>query len=106
MSDIYEYRFKQEVSIPRVEETLLLAVLASEALHGRAQVQLEAEFSLNLDNSTCSVDVSTSVGRCIARIFTGFLTYEFGEAAFEVQRGPVAKTAHAETPARLAEVGR
>jgi len=32
------------------------------------------------------VDAATDVGRAIARIFTGFLTREFGEEAFKVER--------------------
>jgi hypothetical protein len=32
------------------------------------------------------VDAATDVGRAIARIFTGFLSREFGEEAFKVER--------------------
>ena len=37
-------------------------------------------------SDACVVDAATDVGRAIARIFTGFLTREFGEKAFKVER--------------------
>ena len=41
---------------------------------------------LDAGKRSCVVDAATDVGRAIARIFTGFLTREFGEEAFQVQR--------------------
>ena len=74
------YRFQD------VEESLLLAVLATESLHGRALIRLDASFCLDAGKRSCVVDAATEVGRAIARIFTGFLTREFGEEAFKVER--------------------
>ena len=84
--EIYRYNFNAKVPLRDVEESLLLAVLATESLHGRALVRLDASFRLDAKKRSCVVDAATDVGRAIARIFTGFLTREFGEEAFKVER--------------------
>ncbi len=84
--EIYRYSFSAGVSLRDVEESLLLAVLATESLHGRSLVRLDASFCLDEKKQSCVVDAGTEVGRYIARIFTGFLTREFGEEAFTVER--------------------
>ena len=60
--------------------------MATEALHGRSRVNLDAKFWLDEKQRVCEVDANDQVGRDIARIFTGFLTREFGEKAFTVER--------------------
>ena len=84
--DIYRYRFERDVPMKEARESLLLAVLATESLHGRSLVRLDASFCLEEKKRTCVVDAGTEVGRHIARIFTGFITREFGEEAFRVER--------------------
>jgi len=84
--ELYRYNFDSKVPIRDVEESLLLAVLATESLHGRSLVRLDASFCLDSHKRSCIVDAATEVGRAIARIFTGFLTREFGEEAFKVER--------------------
>lgn len=83
---IYRYTFDPDVPMRDVEETLMLAVLAGESLHGRAHVRLDAAFCLDAKKRCCIVDARSEVGRNIARIFTGFLTGEFGDAAYRVER--------------------
>ena len=84
--ELYRYNFDSEVPIRDVEESLLLAVLATECLHGRSLVRLDACFCLDSKKRSCVVDAATEVGRAITRIFTGFLSREFGEEAFRVKR--------------------
>ena len=84
--ELYRYNFNAKVPLQDVEESLLLAVLATESLHGRALIRLDASFCLDTGKRSCVVDAATEVGRAIARIFTGFLTREFGEEAFKVER--------------------
>ena len=86
INESYRYVFADSIPMHAVEETLLLSVLATEAIHGRSGVNLDAKFHLDLEKRRCSVDAGTEVGRDIARIFTGFLTREFGESAFKVER--------------------
>ncbi len=84
--ELYRYNFAETVPLRDVEESLLLAVLATECLHGRSLVRLDASFYLDNKKRSCVVDAATEVGRAIARIFTGFITREFGEKAFKVER--------------------
>jgi hypothetical protein len=81
-----KFVFRPGVSLENAEESLLLAVLAAEGIHGRSRVRLDATFRLRRDKRTCIVDVGTQVGRHIAQIFTGFLAREFGEQAYRVRR--------------------
>lgn len=100
--DIYKYEFSVDIPLREVEQSLALSVLTTESLHGRSRVRLDASFCLDRERRACIVDAGTEVGRDIARIFTGFLTREFGEDAFKVKRlagdlpeKPVAKTRQA-----------
>jgi hypothetical protein len=93
--DIYRYNFSDDVPFRDVEESLLLAVLATESLHGRSLVRLDASFCLDEKKRAYVVDAGTEVGRHIARIFTGFLTREFGEEAFKGERVDETQAPHA-----------
>ncbi len=78
----YCYRFASELALNEVEDSLLLAAMATEGLHGRSRVRLEARFVLDRNRRECSIEAGTEVGRDLARIFTGLLTQQFGEQAF------------------------
>ncbi len=82
----YHYTIDEAVPIKEVELSLMLAVLATECIHGHSQVRLDASFSLDPKNRSCRIDATSEVGQTIARIFTGFLTKEFGEQSFNVAR--------------------
>ena len=84
--ELYRYNFGSTVPFQDIEESLLLAVLATECLHGRALVRLNASFWLDPMKRSCVVNAATEVGQAIARIFTGFLIREFGEKDFKVRR--------------------
>ena len=84
--ELYRYNFDSKIPFGEVEESLLLAVLAAEGIHGRTQVKLDASFSLDRTKRSCVIDAATEVGRSIVRIFTGFVSHEFGEEAFKVER--------------------
>ena len=83
---VYRYSFKRHLSMDDVQDSLTLAVLGAEQLHGRAKIRLDASFRLDRQRRSCTVNASTQVGEDIARMFAGFLTREFGERAFEVRR--------------------
>ena len=84
--EIYKYEFPPDLSIQEVERSLALSVLTTESLHGRSQVRMDASFFVDTEKHACVIDADTEVGRDIARIFTGYLTREFGENAFRVKR--------------------
>jgi len=81
---VYRYTFKRHVDIDDVQDSLTLAVLSAEELHGRAQTRLDASFHLDRQRRTCTIDASTPVGQDVAKLFTGYLAREFGENAFRV----------------------
>lgn len=83
---IYRYRFSDAVEMLEITDTLLLAVTAAEALHGRAQVNLDSDFELNEEKRTCHIDASSDVGRDIARVFVEYLSHEIGEDKFTVEQ--------------------
>lgn len=82
----YRFTFEYRVSMDAVRESLLLAAMAAESLHGRSGVHLDATFHMDEETRTCVIDAGTEVGRDIARIFTGYLSREFGEGAYRVER--------------------
>lgn len=83
---VYRYGFQPQVPLEEVEASLLLALLATESLHGEAQVRLDAAHYLDVDQRACVIDAGTPVGRDLNRLFVGFLRREFGEDAFTVER--------------------
>ena len=84
--DIVRYTFSRSVKMREAEETLLLAVLAVESLFGESTVRLDASYSIDSSRRACVIDASTEIGRAICRVFTGFVSREFGSDAFEIHR--------------------
>lgn len=80
------YSFNGSVPASEIENSLLLAVLAAEGLHGQSRVRLEATYCFDAEKHACVIDISSDVGRDICRVFTGFAIREFGETAFTVRR--------------------
>lgn len=86
IKEVCRYTFGLKVPMRDVEESVLLAMLAAEGLHGSPRVRMEADYLVDAKKRACVVDITTDVGRDIARILTSFLAREFGENAFEVKR--------------------
>ena len=86
MRRVCRFEFGQSVPMEEVEDTLLLAILAAEGVHGQARVRLDAGYHVAEDAHACVVDTSTPVGETVAQVFTGYLIREFGEDAFLVER--------------------
>lgn len=83
---VYRYAIPPGLPLEEIEGALLLAVLATESLHGKTQVRLDAFHLLDPDTQTCVIDASTPVGRDLNRLFAGFLRREFGADALTVER--------------------
>ena len=81
-----ELRRVLELDPEHAEASLLLAVMATESLHGEAQTRLDAGHFLDPIKRACVIDAGTPVGRDLNRLFTGFLSREFGADAFVVER--------------------
>ena len=84
--ELYRYNFNAIVPLEDIEASLLLAILATESLHGEAQVRLDAAHFFDSDRRACVIDAGTAVGRDLNRLFAGFVTREFGADVFEVER--------------------
>ncbi len=85
-TEIYRYDFEEVVPTEEIEASLLLAVWSCEALHGEAQVRLDAAHFLDVAERQCVIDANTPVGRDLNKLFVGFLRREFGEDIFQVNR--------------------
>lgn len=82
---VYRYRFSPDIGLDRAEEILVMAVYAAEGVHGAARVRLEAGYLLDRKARTCVLEASTAVGETVARVFTNYLSREFGEDSFEIE---------------------
>jgi hypothetical protein len=85
-SQVYRFKFNNQIPFESVEVTLLRAILAAEALHGETLVRLDAGHALDAAHHTCVIDASTRVGQNLNLLFTGFAGREFGQDAFQVRR--------------------
>ena len=83
---MYRYTFDDTIPIKEIHSSLTLAVLVAEIIFGRELIRLDAVYRLDIKKRSCVIDGGTTVGRTIARIFSGFLSREFGEEAFTVAR--------------------
>jgi len=89
MNAAYTYAFESDLDFEDARGTLLLARLATECLHGSAQVQLDASYQLNPTRRVCVVDAGTPVGRDLNRLLSGFLRTGLDQDAFRIERnGP------------------
>ncbi|WP_439630592.1 hypothetical protein [Gemmata sp.] len=82
----YRYTFDPGVPVGDLEETLLLAVIATESLHGESQTRLDLDQAFDAAARAAVVDASTDVGRDFNRLFVGFAAREFGRRSFQVER--------------------
>lgn len=83
---VFRYTFGQAVPMSEVEETLLLAVMVVESLHGATAVRLESSYVMDIGRRVCVIDASYEIGRSICRVFTGLLSREIGDHAYSVER--------------------
>ena len=84
MTEAYLYTFEKKVPLQEAVESLYLAIFASEGIHGRAQVLLEAGYAFDQRKRTLVVAAASEVGKTISRIFTALLSRQFGERSFSV----------------------
>ncbi len=83
-TDIYRYSFVPSVAFEDVQASLVLAIMATESLHGQTQVRLDAAHAVDVSKRSCVIDASTPVGRDLNRLFLGFASREFGPDAFQL----------------------
>lgn len=81
---VYRYDFEPECPMDEIEATLVLAIKATECLHGEERARLEIAHYLSRERMKCVIDASTQVGRHLNLLFSGFVRREFGPDAFSV----------------------
>ncbi|QDU23754.1 hypothetical protein [Urbifossiella limnaea] len=95
----YRYTFDPAVPADELGDTLVLAVIAAEALHGESQTRLDAGHAVGDGGRVVVIDAGTAVGRDLNRLFVGFATREFGPDSFRVERAEPAPAARPEPAA-------
>ncbi len=102
---IYRYRFARKVPARDIEETLMLALMAVESMHGRARLRMDGRYRFDKEAHSCEIDASTKVGVELAEIFTGYATREFGDEAVTIeQENEPGQTCSCSASGGLAEV--
>jgi hypothetical protein len=81
---VYRYQFEPEVPLEKAEATLIMAIIAAEALHGQAEVRLSMRYLFGDEKHACVIDGDNDVTRQLVLVFTQYLIHEFGEDAFQV----------------------
>ncbi len=82
------YRYKLDPSVPaeELEVTILLALIATEALHGAVGARLDVTHTYDPDRRVVMIDAATLAGRDMCKLLAGFLDTEFGANSFTVER--------------------
>ncbi|QDV25956.1 hypothetical protein [Aureliella helgolandensis] len=84
--EIYRYAFDKSVDAREAEATLLVAVIAAEALHGPSAIRMNGRYRFDATSRNCEIDGGSEVGQDLNRLYVGFLNREFGPSSFSVQR--------------------
>lgn len=82
----YRYSFASSIPVEEIDATFALAIIGVASLHGEAEVRLDAAHSFDARQRTSVIDASTPVGRDLNRLFVSYLTREFGDGSFQVER--------------------
>ena len=91
---IYRYRFARTVPVRDIEETLMLALMAVESLHGRARLRMDGRYRFDKKQRLCEIDATTKVGADLAEIFTGYATREYGDDAVAIKQEDAPEKTH------------
>lgn len=84
----YRYKFAEDVDMVSIEETLLLSLIAVEAIYGRPRVRLEASFKFTKLDRECVISGESELNRILGRIFFEFVSRELGEDRFNLNGAP------------------
>ncbi len=81
----HRFEFNEDIDLEQAEQTLHLTLFGVEGLYGPARVRLEVCYELDATAHVITVSGATDVSEAVARVFTSFLSREFGEDAFRVR---------------------
>ena len=85
---VYRYQFEPDVPLEEAETSLVLAIIAAEALHGQPAVRLSLRYLFGEEKRACVIDGDNEVAHQVVLIFTQFLLRQFGDDAFQVTQPP------------------
>ncbi len=80
----YHFTFLKSVPMDAVEDALVLAVLAAEAIHDGDRAVARAVHLPESLPRVCVIDARTNAGRTVLRVFFAYVTGMFGVRAFRV----------------------
>lgn len=81
---VYRYQFEPDVPLEEAETSLVLAIIAAEALHGQPAVRLSLRYLFGEEKHACVIDGDNEIARQVVLIFTQFLIRQFGDDAFQI----------------------
>lgn len=86
MEASYKYTFDNSIAFDDVCDTLMLAVIATESMHGEISMRLDTPYRIRRDDRVIMIDAAVDTGRDLNRIFGGYVAREFGRKAYTVSR--------------------
>ena len=86
MSQLHCFLFSEDVLRDEIDDCLNFARTATECLHGGESTRMHAIVHLNLACGVCVIDVNTSVGMDLNRIFVGILRRVLSRGTFATAR--------------------
>lgn len=97
-TQVYRFTFVSGIDLTEAEMTLRMAFLAAEGLVGESRVRMEASYYVDPPRLVILIDGGTPTGDVIVRIFTAFVTNEFGGDAFTVRSVVPSAASQAHSP--------
>jgi len=86
MTEKYRFRFADGITNEQIEERLFLAATNTENVFGEAAMRLDASFRFDKAQRVCVIDRGTAVGRHLAKLFISYISKDFGDDAYTVER--------------------
>ena len=81
---VYRFQFEDDVPLEEAETSLVLAIIAAEALHGQPAVRLSLRYLFSEEKRACAVTADNEVAHQVVLIFIQFLLRQFDDDAFQV----------------------
>lgn len=86
VSDKYRFRFADAIGNAQIEQRLFMAAANTESVFGEATMRLDATFRFDRERRVCEIDRGTDVGRHLAKLFISYISNDFGDDAYTVER--------------------
>ena len=93
MSVLFRYKFQPEAEFAEVEDTLFLALSATEAMHGSSQTEIVLRYWSEPKNRAVIIDGSNAIGETLACVFHDLIKKSVAPTDFRLERVPFGKDA-------------